>query len=121
MWRFHPRSIVAALDRWEAEVCHLMSELPVFQKVLFKSHVGPKDVLQSAPPYAPVIETVVKMISATRTRQGLKIKAVLDKRRYETGVKISKAQMNELNIQPHKQNPDWNYSLLPHTSPSPLR
>jgi hypothetical protein len=55
MWRFHLRSIVAALDRWEAEVCHLMSELPVVQKVLFKSHAGPKDVLQSAPLYAPVI------------------------------------------------------------------
>ncbi len=55
MWRFHPRSNVTALDRREAEVCHLMSELPVVQKVLFKSHAGPKDVLQCAPPYAPVI------------------------------------------------------------------
>ena len=66
-------------------------------------------------------ETVVKMISATKTQQGLKIKAVLDEGRYETGVKISQAQMKELNIQPHKQNPEWNYSLLPHGSQSPLK
>jgi hypothetical protein len=58
-------------------------------------------------------ETVVKMISATTTKQGLRIKAVLDKSRYETGAKISNQQMNELNIKPHKQNPEWNYSLLP--------
>ena len=58
-------------------------------------------------------ETVVNMISATKTKQGLRIKAVLDKRRYETGVKISNEQMKELNLQPHRQNPEWNYSLLP--------
>ena len=63
-------------------------------------------------------ETVVKMISATKTQEGLKIKAVLGKSLYETGVKISQAQMKEVNIQPHKQNPEWNYSLLPHTGQS---
>ena len=35
-----------------------------------------------------------------------------------TGVKISQAQMKEVNIQPHKQNPEWNYSLLQHTGQS---
>ena len=58
-------------------------------------------------------ETVVNMISATKTNQGLRIKAVLDRRRYETGVKIRKEQMKTLNLQPHQQNPEWNYSLLP--------
>jgi hypothetical protein len=41
------------------------------------------------------------------------VKAMLDRSRYETGVKISKEQMKELNLQPHQQNPEWNYSLLP--------
>jgi Rhodopirellula transposase DDE domain len=63
-------------------------------------------------------ETVVKMISATKTKKGLRVKAVLDRGRYETGVKISEAQMKELNIKPHKQNPEWNYSLLPRSSQS---
>ena len=60
-------------------------------------------------------ETVVRMISATTTKQGLRVKAVLDKSRYETGVKISKEQMNQLNIKPHRQNPEWNYSFIPRT------
>jgi Rhodopirellula transposase DDE domain len=63
-------------------------------------------------------ETVVNMISATKTNQGLRIKAVLDRRRYETGVKISDEQMKALNLRPHPENPRWNYSLLPRTSPS---
>ena len=63
-------------------------------------------------------ETVVNMISATKTKQGLRIQAVLDKGRYETGVKISNEQMKELNLQPHRQNPEWNYSLLPRSEQS---
>ena len=58
-------------------------------------------------------ETVVNMISATKTSKGLRVKAVLDKGRYETGVKISDDQMKELKLRPHQQNPEWNYSLLP--------
>jgi hypothetical protein len=61
-------------------------------------------------------ETVVNLISATTTRRGLRVKAVLDKRRYETGVKISDEQMKELNIRPHSQNPEWNYSILPRSN-----
>ncbi len=58
-------------------------------------------------------ETVVNLISATKTSQGLRVKAVLDRGRYETGVKISDDQMKELKLRPHLQNPEWNYSLLP--------
>ncbi len=63
-------------------------------------------------------ETVVKMIGATKTRQGLRVKAVLDKGRYETGLKIGRKQMEALNIQPHRQNPEWNYSLPPRSGQS---
>src|SRR5205823_6724299 len=50
-------------------------------------------------------ETVVNLISATTTRRGLRVKAVLDKRWYETGVKISDEQMKDLNIRPHNPKP----------------
>jgi hypothetical protein len=63
-------------------------------------------------------ETVVDLISATKATQGLRTKAVLDSRRYETGVKISEQRMKALNLQPHRQNPEWNYSLLPCASQS---
>jgi Rhodopirellula transposase DDE domain len=48
-------------------------------------------------------ETVVKTIGATKIEQGLKINAVLDEGRYQTGVKISRAQMKEVNIQPQRR------------------
>lgn len=63
-------------------------------------------------------ETVVNMICATKTKQGLRIKALLDHGVYETGIKISDEQMKGLNLQPHRQNPEWNYSLLPRSGQS---
>ena len=61
-------------------------------------------------------ETVVNMISATRTSKGLRVKAILDKGHYETGIKITDQQMQQLNLLRHDQNPEWNYSILPRIS-----
>jgi len=56
----------------------------------------------------------VNLIGATRTRTGLKVKAVLDTNEYETGVEVSKEQMEGLLIRRHRKHPDWNYTLSPH-------
>jgi hypothetical protein len=53
------------------------------------------------------------MISATTTRKGLKIIAVLDSKQYETGVKITDDQMSKLKIKYHKKNARWNYTISP--------
>ena len=58
-------------------------------------------------------ESVVNLIGATRTRSGLKVKAVLDTNEYETGVEVSKEQMQNLRMRRHKTHPDWNYTLSP--------
>jgi len=58
-------------------------------------------------------ETVVNLIGATRTKTGLRVKAVLDTNEYETGIEVSKEQMAGLQIHRHKKHPDWNYTLTP--------
>jgi len=58
-------------------------------------------------------ETVVNLIGATKTKSGLQVKAVLDTHEYETGVKVTKSQMEELRVRRHKTHPDWNYTLEP--------
>lgn len=58
-------------------------------------------------------ETVVNLIGGTRTRSGLKVKALLDTRDYETGQEISSQQMDELHLRGHSFHPDWNYTLSP--------
>jgi hypothetical protein len=43
--------------------------------------------------------------------EGLRITAKLDPREYETGEKITDEQMQQINIEPHKTQPKWNYTI----------
>jgi Rhodopirellula transposase DDE domain len=61
-------------------------------------------------------ETVVNLIGATRTKTGLRVRAELDAKQYEAGIKISDAQMERINLRPHNTNPLWNYTISPRTS-----
>ncbi|MCL5744651.1 MAG: ISAzo13 family transposase [Acidobacteria bacterium] len=58
-------------------------------------------------------ETVVQLISSTRTRTGLRVKAVLDPREYATGVEIADEDMAALKVRAHRCHPQWNYSIMP--------
>jgi transposase len=60
-------------------------------------------------------ETVVNLIGATRTKKGLRVRAKLDRKQYETGKKISDGEMEKLNITYGKINPQWNYTSKPRT------
>ncbi len=61
-------------------------------------------------------QTVVNLISATKTRKGLKVKAVLDENEYEKGLKITDKQLGEINLSRHEFHGDWNYTISPNTS-----
>ena len=58
-------------------------------------------------------ETVVNLIGGTRTRNGLKVKALLDTNQYDTGVETSDEALDQLRLKRHKIHPLWNYTLLP--------
>ena len=61
-------------------------------------------------------ETVVNLIGGTSTKAGLRIKARLDPREYEKGVKITDEQMDRINIKPHATHPQWNYTIGSHSN-----
>ena len=58
-------------------------------------------------------ETIINLIGGTKTRTGLKVKAVLDTNEYETGIKVSEEQLGEIQLRRHKVHPAWNYTLSP--------
>lgn len=64
-------------------------------------------------------ETVINLISTTTTKTGLQIKALLDTRSYECGMKISDAQMRALQLKPHAIHPQWNYTISPRQTAKP--
>lgn len=61
-------------------------------------------------------ETVVNLIGATRTQTGLRVKARLDAKWYEAGLKIPDEEMERINLRPHSTHPVWNYTISPRTS-----
>jgi len=58
-------------------------------------------------------ETVINLIGATRTATGLRVKAKLDTRYYEAGIKISDEEMKQISLRTHSTNPEWNYTISP--------
>ncbi len=61
---------------------------------------------------------VVELIAATTTKTGLKIESALDTRTHEKGIKVSKAEMNRLNLRGDTFHPEWNYTTMPRMSKS---
>ncbi|MHB9049973.1 MAG: ISAzo13 family transposase, partial [Pirellulales bacterium] len=58
-------------------------------------------------------EIIVNLIANTTTRTGLTIKAELDTRQYETGIKVSDAELAALRLKKARFHGDWNYSISP--------
>jgi len=58
-------------------------------------------------------QTIIQLISNTKTNAGLKIKAMLTRKTYPTGIEVPASAMAQLNLKPADFHGDWNYSLSP--------
>lgn len=56
---------------------------------------------------------VVELIGATTTKTGLKVACAIDDSTYEKGVKVSDAEMANINITGDQFHPEWNYTIKP--------
>lgn len=57
-------------------------------------------------------EVIVNLIGSTTTRNGLRVKAKLSTKKYETGKKISDDEYARIKIKPKRFHGDWNYTIL---------
>jgi hypothetical protein len=55
--------------------------------------------------------TIIELISATTTKSGLTIRAEEDLNHYETGIKVSDAELEAVLLRRHKFHGDWNYTI----------
>ena len=58
-------------------------------------------------------EVVVNLIASTTTKTGLIVRAALDSRQYETGIKVTDEELEHLCLTPAKFHGEWNYSIKP--------
>lgn len=63
----------------------------------------------------PLIDraTVVSLIANTTTKKGLQIKAKLDEREYQKGIKISDDEFSSIALEKDKFHGEWNYTISP--------
>jgi hypothetical protein len=59
-------------------------------------------------------ETVVKLISSTKTESGLFVSYQLDLSNYEIGIKLTKEQISYINPIKDSFHGEWNYTVAPH-------
>jgi Rhodopirellula transposase DDE domain len=55
--------------------------------------------------------TIIELISATKTKSGLRVRAGRDWNYYETGVKVTAAELAAVPLRPHKWHGEWNYTV----------
>lgn len=59
------------------------------------------------------LEAVVNLIGSTTTSAGLRIRASLDKRRYDKGIVVTPDEMAKVNLQPARVRGEWSYLIAP--------
>lgn len=59
------------------------------------------------------LETIIELLSHTKTDEGLVVTAVVDKNTYPIGVKVTNEEMEKLNIVRNDFHGDWNYTIKP--------
>ena len=113
-WKYHLQQLADQLGR-ELIVCHYPPGTSKWNKIEHRlfSFISLNWKGQPLVSY----ETVVNLIGATRTKAGLRVKAALDSKVYEAGVKIPDEEMKRLNLRLHRTRPDWNYTISPRPVP----
>ena len=59
-------------------------------------------------------QVVVNLVSSTRTEEGLEVHCWLDSKTYQTGRKVTDAQMSSVRLRRNAFQGDWNYEIQPH-------
>jgi hypothetical protein len=58
-------------------------------------------------------EVIVNLIASTTTKTSLIVRAALDSRQYETGIKVTDEELAHLCVTPARFHGEWNYSIKP--------
>lgn len=109
-WKYHLQQL-ANQSRLAVTVCHYPPGTSKWNKIEHRMFSFISLNWQGKPLVS--YETVINLIGSTRTATGLQVKAKLDTRYYEAGVKITDEEMESINLQTHRTNPEWNYTISP--------
>lgn len=93
------------------EVCHYPPGTSKWNKIEHRLFSFITQNWRGKPLYSH--QVIVNLISATKTREGLKVRFRLDNTTYAKGRRVSDKDMAEVNLLPDDFHGEWNYSILP--------
>jgi hypothetical protein len=110
LWKAELQKLATELNI-EITVCHLPPGTSKWNKIEHRlfCHITKNWRAEPLTSY----EVIVNLISNTTTKNGLKVNSGIDKRSYEKGKPVSKAEMKALKIKFHEINEKWNYTIYP--------
>lgn len=108
LWKYKLQEFVNKTGL-EIQICHFPRGTSKWNKIEHKlfSYISMNWKAQ------PLIshEVMVKLISNTKTKKGLKVVAKLDKTKYPNGIKITDEDMEKINIKRNDFHGEWNYII----------
>jgi hypothetical protein len=111
MWKYYLQKNLSNPYKLSVTVCHYPTGASKWNPIEHRLF-GPMSKNWEGVPLR-TLETVLKYIRTTVTQTGLKVKAILNKKTYETKQKLSKEQAQQLKALFHNTLPKWNYTIKP--------
>ena len=59
------------------------------------------------------LQTIINLIGNTKTKTGLQVYAMVDTNQYQSGIKVSDEEMEQINMKPNIFHGEWNYTIRP--------
>jgi hypothetical protein len=110
-WKYHLQGKIADTFGVTVTVCHYPTGTSKWNPIEHRLFSEISKTWAGCPLVS--FETMLHYIRTTTTQTGLQVQAHLMTTSYQTGEKISDAQMATLNIRYHDVCPQWNYTLHP--------
>lgn len=111
MWKYYLQKKICNPFKLSVTVCHYPTGASKWNPIEHRLF-GPISKNWEGIPLK-TLETVLKYIRSTTTVAGLKVKAILNRKKYETKQKLTEEQAKEVNVQYHNKLPKWNYTIKP--------
>lgn len=107
-WELHKLACETGLS---IHVCHLPPGTSKWNKIEHRLFSFISQNWQGQPLLTHA--TIVNLIANTTTSTGLKVRCVLDRKRYPKSLTISDKQMAQIRLVPDAFHGDWNYTIRP--------
>jgi hypothetical protein len=114
-WKWKLQELLCDRFGLKATVCHYPAGCSKYNPVEYKLFSQISINWEGKPLRS--LELMLGYIRGTTTSTGLTVRASLDEGVYKKGLKVSRVDMDLLNVKQHEVCPQWNYTISPRNPP----